>query len=196
MRTNRRRQASPGDDRNSLPSERTREQPMMAVDTGELPVVRMQHTAFEAFYRQNRQHLFRALALTLGDRDLAADAADEAMARAYQHWRTVQTYDNQAGWAYRVGLNWARSRLRKRKREILADKMPEAPTEISFTDPDLDRAVKALPVDSRAVVVLRHYMDWSTDEVARVLQIRPGTVKSRLHRAMAELRTNLEGMQP
>ena len=167
---------------------------MMAVDTGEMPVVRMQHVSFEAFYRQNRQNLFRALALTLGDRDLAADAADEAMARAYQHWRSVQVYDNQAGWAYRVGLNWARSRLRKRKREILSDKMPEATTEISFTDPDLDRAVKALPVDSRAVVVLRHYMDWSTDEVARALQIRPGTVKSRLHRAMAELRTNLEGM--
>lgn len=169
---------------------------MMAVDTGEMPVLRLQHASFEAFYRQNRQHLFRALALTLGDRDLAADAADEAMARAYQHWRSVQAYDNQAGWAYRVGLNWARSRLRKRKREILADKMPEATTEIYFTDPDLDRAVKALPVDSRAVVVLRHYMDWSTDEVARALQIRPGTVKSRLHRAMAELRTNLEGMQP
>lgn len=166
---------------------------MMAVDTGELPVIRLQHASFEAFYRQNRQHLFRALALTLGDRDLAAEAADEAMARAYQHWRSVQAYDNQAGWAYRVGLNWARSRLRKRKRELLADKVPEAATEIHFTDPDLDRAVRALPVDSRAVVVLRHYMDWSTDEVAKALGIRPGTVKSRLHRAMAELRTRLEG---
>ena len=169
---------------------------MMAVDTGEMPVVRMQHASFEPFYRQNRQHLFRALAITLGDRDLAADAADEAMARAYQHWRSVQSYDNQAGWAYRVGLNWARSRLRKRKREFLADKMPESPTEIHFTDPDLDRAVKALPIDSRAVVVLRHYLDWNTDEVARALQIRPGTVKSRLHRAMAELRSNLEVSEP
>ncbi|HSL25448.1 MAG TPA: sigma-70 family RNA polymerase sigma factor [Acidimicrobiia bacterium] len=168
---------------------------MMAVDTGEIPVVRLHHTTFEAFYRQNRQHLFRALALTLGDRDLAAEAADEAMARAYQHWRTVQTYDNQAGWTYRVGLNWARSRLRKRQREILAEVVPEASTEIFFSDPDLDRAVKSLPVDSRAVVVLRHYLDWSTDEVARVLQIRPGTVKSRLHRAMQELRDRLEMTQ-
>jgi RNA polymerase sigma-70 factor (ECF subfamily) len=168
---------------------------MMLVDTGEMPVVRLQQGSFEAFYRHNRQHLFRALALTLGDRDLAAEAADEAMARAYQHWRSVQAYDNQAGWAYRVGLNWARSRLRKRKREILSDKMPEDATEVRFADPDLDRAVKGLPVDSRAVVVLRHYLDWSTDEVARALQIRPGTVKSRLHRAMAELRANLEGTE-
>lgn len=164
---------------------------MMAVDTGEIPVVRMQETSFEAYYRTNRQHIFRALALTLGNRDLAAEAVDEGMTRTYQHWRTVSSFDNQAGWTYRVGLNWARSRLRKRKREVLADQMPERLTEVTFTDPDLDRAVKSLPLDSRAVVVLRHYLDWSTDDVARALGIRPGTVKSRLHRAMAELRQQL-----
>jgi RNA polymerase sigma-70 factor (ECF subfamily) len=151
----------------------------------------MQESSFEAFYRTNRQHIFRALALTLGNRDLAAEAVDEAMTRTYQHWRTVSSFDNQAGWTYRVGLNWARSRLRKRKREVLADQVPERSTEVSFTDPDLDRAVKALPLDARAVVVLRHYLDWSTDDVARALGIRPGTVKSRLHRAMAELRQQL-----
>jgi RNA polymerase sigma-70 factor (ECF subfamily) len=90
-----------------------------------------------------------------------------------------------------VGLNWARSRLRKRKREILSGQIPERLTEVTFRDPDLDRAVKALPLDARAVVVLRHYLDWSTDDVARALGIRPGTVKSRLHRAMAELRLQL-----
>jgi RNA polymerase sigma-70 factor (ECF subfamily) len=183
MRTRRRRPAS---------SSNEGERQLTGVDTGELPVVRLQQASFEAFYRGNRQHIFRALALTLGDRDLAADAVDEAMTRAFQHWRTVQNYDNQAGWAYRVGLNWARSRLRKRKREVLAERMPEEPTEVRFTDPDLDRAVKSLPVDARAVVVLRHFLDWSTDEVARALQIRPGTVKSRLHRAMQELRSQLE----
>jgi RNA polymerase sigma-70 factor (ECF subfamily) len=61
-----------------------------------------------------------------------------------------------------------------------------------MSDPDLDRAVKELPIDTRAVVILRHYLDWSTDEVARALGIRPGTVKSRLHRAMNDLRNELE----
>lgn len=183
MRTKRKGPASTNDDQ---------KRQLTGVDTGEVPVVRLQHGSFENFYRGNRQHIFRALALTLGDRDLAEDAVDEAMTRTYQHWRNVQGFDNQAGWAYRVGLNWARSRLRKRKREVLSETMPEGVAEIRFTDPDLDRAVKALPVDSRAVVVLRHYLDWSTDDVARALQIRPGTVKSRLHRAMQELRQQLE----
>ncbi len=164
----------------------------MVVDTGEIPVVRMQEPSFEAYYRAQRQHIFRALALTLGNRDLAEDAVDEAMTRTYQHWRTVSSFDNQAGWTYRVGLNWARSRLRKRKREILLDQLPEEGTEITFADPDLDRAVKALPIDSRAVVVLRHYLDWSTEEAARALGVRPGTIKSRLHRAMNELRKELD----
>jgi RNA polymerase sigma-70 factor (ECF subfamily) len=165
---------------------------MMAVDTGEIPVVRFATGSFEAFYQTNRQHVFRALALTLGNPDLAADAVDEAMVRAYQHWRTVSTYDNQAGWVYRVGLNWARSRLRKRKREVLSDAPPEQSAEITFSDPDLERAVMSLPIEARSVVVLRFYLDWSTDEVARALGIRPGTVKSRLHRAMNELRANLD----
>ncbi|CAN5866151.1 RNA polymerase sigma factor [soil metagenome] len=166
---------------------------MMAVDTGEIPVVRFATGSFEAFYETNRQHIFRALALTLGNSDLAADSVDEAMVRAYQRWRTVSTYDNQAGWVYRVGLNWARSRLRKRKREILSDQPPELSTELTFSDPDLERAVMALPLEARSVVVLRFYLDWSTDEVADALGIRPGTVKSRLHRAMNELRVQLEG---
>lgn len=165
---------------------------MMAVDTGEIPVVRYATGTFESFYQTSRQHIFRALALTLGDSDLAADAVDEAMARAYQHWRNVSTFDNQAGWVYRVGLNWARSRLRKRKREILSDEPPEQSTEVTFSDPYLEKAVMSLPLEARSVVVLRFYLDWSTDEVARALGIRPGTVKSRLHRAMNQLREQLE----
>ncbi|HUO45286.1 MAG TPA: sigma-70 family RNA polymerase sigma factor [Acidimicrobiia bacterium] len=165
---------------------------MTAADTGEYPIVRRHHDTFDSFYKSNRTPILRALALTLGDRDLAADATDEAMARAFQHWRSVQGFDNQAGWVYRVGLNWARSRLRKRRREILTDVMPTSSMDIQLSDPDLDRAVKELPIDTRAVVVLRHYLDWSTDEVARALGIRPGTVKSRLHRAINELRQALE----
>ncbi len=168
---------------------------MTGVDTGEQQIVRPQHASFEAFYRSQRGQVMRALALTLGDRDLAADATDEAMARAFQHWRSVQTFENQPGWAYRVGLNWARSRMRKRRREILTDVFPQASIEVKLSDPDLDRAVKALPMDTRAVVILRHYLDWSTDEVARALGIRPGTVKSRLHRAMNDLRDELETRQ-
>ncbi|MGH9195637.1 MAG: hypothetical protein ACRD1T_07860, partial [Acidimicrobiia bacterium] len=65
MRTKRKGPASTNDDQ---------KRQLTGVDTGEVPVVSLQHGSFENFYRGNRQHIFRALALTLGDRDLAEDA--------------------------------------------------------------------------------------------------------------------------
>jgi RNA polymerase sigma-70 factor (ECF subfamily) len=72
---------------------------------------------FEEFYRAHVDRVYRALAVTLGDSQLAREAADEAMARAYAHWRRVRGLDNPGGWAYRVGLNWATSWWRKLRRE-------------------------------------------------------------------------------
>lgn len=148
---------------------------------------------FEDFYRARREQVFRGLTLTLRDRDLAADATDEAMARAYQHWRTVSGYANPEGWAYRVGLNWARSRMRKRTREVRGFRLEDRPgAELTPTDPALTEALADLPIQQRAVVVLRFYFDWSTDQVAKALGIPSGTVKSRLARALERLESTVE----
>lgn len=149
-------------------------------------------SSFDDFYRSTYREIARALALTLGSRDLGIEAADEAMTRALQRWDDVQRYDNPAGWVYRVGLNWARSWLRKRKREqpgVYADPASEPP---DAPDPRLDRALAALGDKQRAVLVLRYYLDWSTDDVAAALGVPVGTVKSRLHRALAALERRLE----
>ncbi len=143
---------------------------------------------FEDFYRSRREQVYRGLALTLRDRDLAADATDEAMARAFQHWRSVRSYDNPEGWAYRVGLNWARSRLRRSRREVRGFRVEDNPgPEIVPADPSLAAALVTLPLKLRAVIVLRIYFDWSTQEVARALGIPQGTVKSRLSRGLERL---------
>lgn len=148
---------------------------------------------FEDFYRARREQVFRGLALTLRDRDLAADATDEAMARAYQHWRTVSSYNNPEGWTYRVGLNWARSRMRKSKREVHGFRLDaKAAPEVSPPDPSLAAALEQLPLQQRAVVVLRFYFDWSTEQVAKALGVPKGTVKSRLSRALERLETHVE----
>lgn len=147
---------------------------------------------FPSFYRVHHQGVFRALASTLGDADLAQEATDEAMTRAFQRWRSVSGYDNAPGWVYRVGLNWARSRLRKQTREHLHDSPPEQAVHQHLPDPDIERALRALPLESRALVVLRHLMDWSYEEIAAALGIPVGTAKSRLHRVMNDLRASLE----
>lgn len=153
---------------------------------------------FEAFYRAHLDRVYRALAVTLGDPQLAREAADEAMARAYAHWRRVRGLDNPGGWVYRVGLNWATSWRRKIRRERA---LPEedragdgAPDPVAGTA--AQQALARLPLPQRAVVVCRVLLDLSTAETAALLRVAEGTVKSRLARALAALRTTLTELEP
>lgn len=154
-------------------------------------------TSFEAFWSAQRGPLGRALALTLGDRQLAGDAVDEAMARAYQHWPHVGMLENPSGWVYRVGLNWTRSFLRRARRTppswMVAD---SAAAPIDMREPAIDSALAALPLTQRSVVVCRLLLGLSEAQTAAALKLRPGTVKSRLSRAVAQLSTSLAHLDP
>lgn len=151
---------------------------------------------FGTFYEARRDRVARALALTLGDPDLASEAADEAMVRAFQRWDRISTYDDPGAWVYRVGLNWATSVLRRRR---LAPRIPvdRDTTELGpVKEPDLAAALLELPVHQRTVVVCRFYLGLSEAETATALRIRPGTAKSRLHRALRQLETRLAHLSP
>jgi RNA polymerase sigma factor (sigma-70 family) len=163
------------------------------VDTGETAAVDVvavveRFTSFEDFYATTRPSVGRALALTLRNDDLARDAVDEAMARAYQRWSYVNRLDNPGGWVYRVGLNWSRSLLRKLHRPTpiwIAE--PGSTAAPVVQDPTIDQALDTLNVDQRAVVVCRLLLGLDERSTADVLGIRPGTVKSRLARALDRL---------
>jgi DNA-directed RNA polymerase specialized sigma24 family protein len=149
--------------------------------------------SFDAFYRGQIDAIYRALAVVLADRELAREAADEAMVRAYASWSRVATYDNPAGWVFRVGLNWATSRRRRSRREVPLNQYIGAA--VDPPDPTTVQALAALgrlSLAQRAVVVCRVLLDLSTTDTAEALGIAVGTVKSRLARALAELRTDLE----
>jgi RNA polymerase sigma factor (sigma-70 family) len=148
---------------------------------------------FHSFYVAARPQVGRALVVTLRDPDLAADAVDEAMVRAFQRWDQVSALDNPSGWVYRVGLNYARSRL---KRLLRRSPPGNESTEFTIADPAIDAAIAQLSVDHRAVVVCRHFLGWSESETAVALGIRPGTVKSRLSRALTQLESTLHHLRP
>lgn len=145
---------------------------------------------FHHFCSAAQAPLTRALALALNDAELGRDAAAEGLTRAWTRWSTVSTMDNPAGWVYRVGLNWARSRLRKRRREVTTAFPPErarAATPIDGYDDALAAALARLSTDHRTVVVARYYLDWSEATTAAALEVPAGTVKSRLSRALEQL---------
>lgn len=146
---------------------------------------------FDEFYRSARIEMSRALILAVGDRDLGCEAADEAFARALERWPVVKDYENPQGWVFRVGLNWAKSRLRRRRLppELLdedrhVDELPE---------PELLEAVEQLSFDHRSVIVARFFLDWSIEATAEALGLPEGTVKSRQVRALKRLRRKLGG---
>jgi len=146
---------------------------------------------FDAFYRSARPVLARALALSLGDLDVATEATDEALTRAYERWSSVSVLEKPEAWVYRVASNWATSIFRKRRLSLHRLYQPE-PGEPTFADPQIHAAVAALDVKHRSVVVCRHLLGWSVAETAVALGVNEGTVKSRLHRASATLRTQLQ----
>ncbi len=110
---------------------------------------------FDVFYGRSRDRLYRALALTLGDADIAADAVNEAMMKALERWDKVGGYENPSGWVYRVGVNWGRSVQRQSNRKP-RKALGSASYEMSVPEPALAEAVAALPPKYRTVVVARY----------------------------------------
>ena len=150
-------------------------------------------SSFEDFYRAQAGRVYRALAATLIDTYLAREATDEAMARACARWRRVSELDNPGGWVYRVGLNWATSWWRKvgRERSFSVDDHGGLVPPVEPGTTAALVALRGLSTPHRAVVVCRVLLDLSVAETAAVLGISEGTVKSRLARALAALRTAL-----
>jgi len=132
---------------------------------------------FDSFYAANIDSLTAAL----------------AMVRACERWTKVREHRNPAGWCYRVGLNWATSRWRRRRREALVEPgkfaafIAPADAEINHA---LHDALMKLPYSQRSVVVLRYWLGWSIAEIADSLEIAEGTVSSRLNRALKALRVH------
>lgn len=168
------------------------EEKTYAVSSPNQSLHELQAGSFEVFYRLHHDAVYRPLAMSLRDASLAAEATDEAFARAYERWETVREYENPPGWVYRVALNWSRSKLRRRRFETVGEYADGESHAGNGFDPDLDLALSRLPLDERAMVILKHYAGWTYDEIAEALGIRPGTVKSRLHRIMTDLRAALE----
>jgi RNA polymerase sigma-70 factor (ECF subfamily) len=102
----------------------------------------------------------------------------------------VRGYDNPTGWVYRVALNFARTRLRRGAREVPFP-LEFGEWEMRVPNPELVPALLRLPLAFREVVVLKYLNDWSEREIAEALGLPAGTVKSRLHRALARLREDL-----
>jgi RNA polymerase sigma-70 factor (sigma-E family) len=135
--------------------------------------------------------------------DEAHDLAQTTLLRCYKAWHRVERADNRDAYVYRILLNCHRDSRRRRwwgeqPTDTVPDQVvPDITNEVVITDA-VQRALDDLSPVNREAVVLRYYANLTESQIAHVLDIAPGTVKSRLSRAVAQLATNshlIEGPQ-
>jgi RNA polymerase sigma-70 factor, ECF subfamily len=149
---------------------------------------------FEALFALHWPRAYRTAWLVVHDTAAAEDIAQEAFIAAL---RALDSFDRRrpfGPWLTRIVINraidWARAR---RLQAVPSDSLaPAAPADEGWSD-EVVSALHALPVDQRAVVVLRHGLGYTPGEIARLLELPRGTVNSRLRRALDRLETLLRG---
>lgn len=132
----------------------------------------------------------------------AEEIAQDAFVRLLEHWRKVRTYDDVDAWLRTVAVRLLISRQRRGgvARSGLRRLAARTPDRVDAPDGgylDVRAALAALPLGHRAVLLLHHVHDLPVEEVADLLRIPVGTVKSRLSRGRAALAPRLsEGSTP
>ncbi len=172
--------------------------------------------ALDHLIRRHQQQVFAVALRMLGDRDEAQDVAQDVFVRAYQGLGGFRQEAKLSTWLIAITMNLCRNRRRwwaRRRRVIVASldeplehgegtlghqvedpaPRPSAVAQSRERQQQLAAALAQLDEPSRAVVVLRDVQGYAYEEIAQVLEIPVGTVRSRLSRARLQLRALLDG---
>jgi RNA polymerase sigma-70 factor, ECF subfamily len=160
--------------------------------------------AFEILVRRHQKTIFNLVYRMLGDYDEAAEIAQEAFLSAYRAIGGFRGDANFSTWLYRIALNHATTRRRSMAHwqqhtvpiettEPVGDNHldPAAMVEQKEIRERVQKALNSLEPDDAAIILLKDLQDMPYEEVARILEIPLGTVKSRLHRARQALKSQL-----
>lgn len=158
--------------------------------------------AYQSIVEHNQEAVFRLAYLILGDADDAQDVAQETFIRALRSLHRFDSSRPLRPWLLRITANLARNRRRALGRywkalRRFAGQVPEgADVEAQSAQQaeavELWRAIRHLKRPEQEVIYLRYFLELSTEEVADALNTPPGTVKSRLHRALKKLQGVIE----
>jgi RNA polymerase sigma-70 factor (sigma-E family) len=145
---------------------------------------------FEALYTAEHDRLVRLAVLILGSSMAAEDVVQEAFAKLH---RRLDGLDNPAAWLRVAVVNGCRNEHRRLAigRRHAHRVVPGRTTGVE--SPELIASLRRLPLRQRTVIVLRYYEDLPEAEIAKLMKVQVGTVKSTLHRALSKLRQEVEG---
>lgn len=160
--------------------------------------------AFEMLVRRHEKTIFNLVYRMLGDYDEAAEVSQEVFLSAYRAIGQFRGDANFSTWLYRIALNHTSTRrktlIRRQQRNVAIEDTepvrdlqpgPAEAMEKKEIRERVQRALNSLEPDDATVILLRDLQDIPYEEVARLLEIPVGTVKSRLHRARQALKSQL-----
>ncbi|SIN92305.1 RNA polymerase sigma-70 factor, ECF subfamily [Singulisphaera sp. GP187] len=166
--------------------------------------------AFGVLVTRYQDRLYPTIFRLTGCADEARDLLQDAFLRAFEKLDRFQGESSFYTWIYRIAVNLALSG-RRRRRPVLrlnldsgsapidppydvAESDPSAPLQRAERDRLIQDALNALAADHRAVVVMKEFDGLQYEEIAAMLEVPIGTVRSRLHRARCELRDRLRSL--
>lgn len=156
------------------------------------------HEAFEVLATAAADRLYAVARLILRSADLAEDAVQEALVRAWRQLPSLRDPDRFDAWLHRLVVNACADQGRQLRRWSQQVRPLQLETSVdddtgSVADREqLERGFRRLKPEQRAVVVLHYYSGFSAAEIARIVGIPEGTARSRLHYATEALRAALE----
>ncbi len=170
-----------------------------------------QTQAFGALVERYQDRLYNTLVTVVGSTDDALDVAQDAFVQAFEKLSSFRGDSAFYSWLFRIALNAAVSRHRKKKRVPVsidaarqhtghepADAHPQAypgfELELSERQQAVRNALAELPEDFRTVLVLKEIEGMKYEEIAATLDCPVGTVRSRIHRGRIEMRAKLKRM--
>ena len=204
-----------------LTTSRQDKRPLAALDYASLDdrelathAARGHEPAFRELLTRYERPVFSLIYRMVRDRTLAEDLAQEAFIRAFNAIGSYKTSYKFSNWILKIANNHTIDHLRKRKLETVsidgsphattADEVTQSQVVIASTDEtpaeyvehrelgsQIETAIADLREEYRTVIVLRHVEGYAYDEIADIMDLPLGTVKTYLHRARGELRESL-----
>lgn len=154
--------------------------------------------AYAMIVARYHRPIFNTVLRLVGDYDDAVEVTQQAFVSAYERLETYNPAYRFFSWFYRIAYNAALNHLRRKKRTVKLPKElpakgsnPEAEVVRSQRESFMHRALRAVDIDHRVVLVLRHFIGLPYREITRILDIPESTLKFRLHVARRKLRDRL-----
>lgn len=147
--------------------------------------------AYLSFITENKEMMYRVAFGYIHDETKALDAVDEAVYLGYVHIHDLKEPKYLKTWVTRILINECYKLIRKSKRELFMEELPEDSLDFGDDTIHLKLAVNNLPEDLRKIIILRYFGGYTISETAEILEIPEGTVSTRSRKALEILRVEV-----